>query len=204
MESTPCSCASAPPGLRILRASPDEADVLVELIRELAAFEHLSHECFITIEAAVQHLLGPRRCAEALIAWLEEAPVGFAVYYPTFSTFAAKPGIYLEDLYVRERFRGRGIGTALLRDVARVAHAGGAGRFEWTTLQWNVNARRIYTELGAREMTDWLLLRLEPAALAKFVGACAGHPGRPVAGCGCGGHGSHHGDTPKRGSCNCG
>ena len=201
MEPSSCSCAAAPAGLRILRATPDDADILVELVRELAAFEQLSAECHLTLEAVQQYLLGPARCAEALVAWLEEAPVGFAVYYRTFSTFAARPGVFVEDLYVRERFRRRGIGRALLRDVARIAHAGGAGRLEWTTLQWNRPARQVYAGVGAREMSDWLLLRMEPAAMAEFTGHCAGHPGKPVHNCGCGGRGPHHATSPKAGSC---
>lgn len=205
MDSSSCSCASAPAGLRIRRATPDDADILVELIRELAAFEQLSAECHISIEAVQQHLFGPARCAEALVVWLEEAPVGFAVYYRTFSTFAARPGVFVEDLYVRERFRRRGIGRALLRDLARIAQANGAGRLEWTTLQWNQNARKVYAGVGAREMNDWLLLRMEPEAIAQFAGHCAGHPGNPVANCGCGGRGPHHGAAQaKAGSCNCG
>lgn len=203
MDASPCHCASTPAGLRITRASPDDADTLAELIRELAAFEHLAHECHITPEAVERHLFGPERCASALLAWLEEAPVGFAVYYRTFSTFAARPGIFLEDLYVRERFRRRGIGRALLRDVARIAQAAGSGRLEWTALQWNRNARRFYTGIGAREMSDWLLFRMEPEAMAKFSGHCSGHPGEPVANCGCGGRGPHHRLATRPGGCGC-
>jgi len=203
METSACSCASAPPGLRIRRATPDDADILVELIRELAAFEQLSAECHIDIEAVQRHLFGAGRSAEALVAWLEEAPVGYAIYYRTFSTFAARPGLFVEDLYVRERFRRRGIGRALLRDLARIAQTNGAGRLEWTTLQWNQQARRTYAGIGAREMSDWLLFRMEPEAMAKFSGHCNGHPGNPVANCGCGGRGPHHDGATRPGGCGC-
>jgi GNAT superfamily N-acetyltransferase len=159
------------------------------MVHELADFEHLSQECTITPETVREHLLGPRRSADALIAWLDREPAAFAVYYRTFSTFVARPGVFLEDLYVRPAFRHQGIGRALLKEVGRVAHSVGAGRFEWTTLTWNENARRLYASIGAREMNDWLLLRMDGAALAGF--ACDGH-GRPHDGCSCGGLGAHH------------
>jgi len=201
MNPEPSSCGSLPAGLRIVRATPDDADVVNELIGELAAFENLANECQINEAAVQRHLVGPGRCAETLLAWQEEAPVGFAVYYRSFSTFAARPGIFLEDLFVRERFRRRGIGRALLREVARYAHATGAGRLEWTTLAWNENARRFYGSIGAREMSDWVNLRMDAMALAKFAGPCAGHRGDPVANCGCGGRGPHH--RGGAGSCGC-
>ena len=126
--------APAPVGLRIVRATPDDAETLTELVNEFARFEHLERECRMTPEAASQYLLGPTRSADALIAWLEEAPVGFAVYYRTFSTFAARPGVYLEDLFVRERFRHRGIGRALLGkqvgDSVKLQVPGGAKELE--------------------------------------------------------------------------
>jgi GNAT superfamily N-acetyltransferase len=190
--------APAPVGLRIVRATPDDAETLTELVNEFARFEHLENECRMTPEAASQYLLGPTRSADALIAWLEEAPVGFAVYYRTFSTFAARPGVFLEDLFVRERFRHRGIGRALLGTVGQIAHCAGSGRFEWTTLKWNESARRFYADLGAKEMDDWLLLRMDAAALNTF--AWAGHPGQPHAGCRCGGKGAHHN---AKTTCNC-
>jgi GNAT superfamily N-acetyltransferase len=195
-----CGCADGsaqPAGLHIRRASTDDAGILCELIRELAAFEHLEAECAITEDAVRAHLLGANRSADALVAWLEDAPVGFAVYYRTFSTFAARPGVFLEDLYVRPRFRRRGIGRALLATVARLAARVDAGRLEWTALKWNENARRLYASLGAHEMTDWLLLRMDSKALADF--GCAG-PGQPNGGCRCGGEGPHNGSVAPTGA----
>ena len=185
-----------PAGLRIALATSADADLVARLVHELAEFEQLASECAITAGAVREHLVGPRRSADALIAWLGREPAGFAVYYRTFSTFAARPGVFLEDLFVRPAFRHRGIGRALLKEVGRIAHRSGAGRYEWTTLTWNENARRLYASIGAREMSEWLLLRLEGAALAAF--ACDG-AGRPHDGCRCGGQGAHHGsaDTPR-------
>jgi len=206
MEPNPANSdrgCSAPEGLRIVRATPDDADTLVQLVAELAAFEKLSAECRITEDAVLQHLIGPHRCAEALLAWLEDAPVGFAVYYRTFSTFTARPGLFLEDLYVRERFRRRGIGQALFKDVARLARASGSGRFEWTALNWNAPARKFYTGAGARELTEWGLFRMDAPAIAAFAGPCGGHPGHPSAGCSCGGKGPHHGKATPNSGCGC-
>jgi GNAT superfamily N-acetyltransferase len=186
---TPAS-PPTPAGLRIARATPLDADTLSDLIHELAVFERLEAQCRITPEAVERHLIGPLRSAEALVAWIEDAPVGFAVYYRTFSTFAARPGAFIEDLYVRERFRHRGIGRALLTAVARIAHRSNAGRLEWNTLKWNENARRFYSSAGAKEMDDWLLLRMETPEIGAF--ACACDSGKPSAACGCGGKGPHH------------
>jgi GNAT superfamily N-acetyltransferase len=197
MDATTETCPTPPAGLRIVRATDDDAELLCELICELAVFEQLHDQCWITPDAVRQHLVGPTRSAEALIAWLEDAPVGFAVYYRTFSTFAARPGIFLEDLFVRSRFRRQGIGRQLLTAVGRIARHANAGRLEWTTLKWNENARRLYASLGAREKGEWLLLRMEDDELAAFD--CGG-PGHPHAGCHCGGKGAHHAGT---GGCGC-
>jgi len=188
-------CA-APAGLRIALATAGDAALVSKLVHELADFEHLAPECTITPEAVREHLLGPRRSADVLIAWLDSEPAGFAVYYRTFSTFVARPGIFLEDLFVRPDFRHRGIGRALLKEVGRIAHCSGAGRFEWTTLAWNENARRFYASIGAREMNEWMLLRLDGSALGSL--ACDG-PGHPHDGCRCGGSGAHHGPASEPG-----
>lgn len=187
---------SVPAGLRIALATVADAKLVSQMVHELASFEHLAPECTITPEAVREHLLGPRRSADVLIAWLDSEPAGFAVYYRTFSTFVARPGIFLEDLFVRPDFRHRGIGRALLKEVGRIAHCSGAGRFEWTTLAWNENARRFYASIGAREMNEWMLLRLDGSALGSL--ACDG-PGHPHDGCRCGGSGAHHGPASEPG-----
>lgn len=168
--------SASPAGLRIVLATPADAERVSRMIHELADFEELSRECAMTAEGVRMHLLGPRRSADALIAWLGAEPAGFAVYYPTFSTFVARPGVFLEDLFVRPGFRHRGIGRALLKEVGHIAHSVGAGRFEWTALKWNANARGFYGAAGAREMDEWLLLRMDSAALARFACDGAGTP----------------------------
>jgi GNAT superfamily N-acetyltransferase len=168
--------AAKPSGFLIRAARAADAPLLHEFIRELAYYEGLAHECHITVEAAFEYILGPRRVADAIIAEVEGQPAGFAVYYWTLSTFAARPGLYLEDLFVRPAYRKRGIGTALLHEVGRIAHRAGSGRFEWIALKWNEKARALYRSAGAREMEKWSLFRMDSDALAKF--ACDG-PGEP-------------------------
>ncbi|MBI5380684.1 MAG: GNAT family N-acetyltransferase [Opitutae bacterium] len=189
MTDHPSCPHRAPAGLTLRAATPADAAVLCEFVRELAAFEGLAHECAITPEAIAEHLLGPRRCAAALLAELDGQPAGFAVYYRTFSTFAARPGIFLEDLYVRPAFRQRGLGRALLSAVAQIAHGRSSGRLEWTALKWNESALRLYDAIGARRMEEWTLLRLTPDAIAQLAGPCTP---RTLAHCSCGGTGPHH------------
>jgi GNAT superfamily N-acetyltransferase len=167
---------ATPLEFRIRAAKSADAPLLHEFIRELAYYEGLAHECHITVEAAFEYILGPRRVADAIIAEVEGKPAGFAVYYWTLSTFAARPGLYLEDLFVRPTFRKRGIGSALLHEVGRIAHRAGCGRFEWIALKWNEKARALYRSSGAREMDKWTLFRMDSEALAKFAGAGAGKP----------------------------
>lgn len=162
--------SSSPSALVIRPATHADAALLAALVRELAAFENLEHECVLTPAAVTEHLLGLNRSAEALVAEIDGLPAGFAVYYRTFSTFAARPGVYLEDLYVRPAFRHRGVGTALLKHVGAIAARNKAGRLEWTTLKWNENARRLYASLGAEEKSEWLLLRLEGEKIAALAG----------------------------------
>ena len=197
------SCPTAPADLIIRPATFEDAPVLSGLITELAAFEHLDHECVISVSAVREHLLGLNRSAEAVIAELDGMVVGFAVYYRTFSTFAARPGVFLEDLYIRPAFRHRGLGRALLQYVGSIAARNGAGRFEWTTLKWNENARKLYASIGAEEKSEWLLLRMNSESLAKF--SCGGD-GHPSDGCRCGGKGVHHAkpETASPGHCGCG
>ena len=183
-------CQHAPAGLVLRIAAATDAELLCEFVRELAEFEGLSHECAITPESVSEHLLGPRRCAGAIIAELDGRPAGYAVYFRTFSTFAAKPGIFLEDLYVRPDFRKRGLGRALLSAVAEIAHARSSGRLEWTALKWNKKALDLYDAVGAKQMEEWTLLRMAPDAIARVAaGPAAAHPHE---GCRCGGGGAGH------------
>ncbi|MFT3828997.1 MAG: GNAT family N-acetyltransferase [Opitutaceae bacterium] len=184
-----CSC-QMPAGLALRAATPADAALLCEFVRELAEFEGLSHECAATPEAMAEFVLGPRRCAAAIVAEMGGAPAGFALYYRTFSTFAAKPGLFLEDLYVRPDFRKRGIGRALLAAVAQIAHGRAAGRLEWTALKWNTKALALYAAVGAKPLEEWTILRLAPDAIARLAGT---QRPAPHEGCRCGGKGPHHG-----------
>ena len=159
------------------------ADVvgIVAMIRELAEFERLSHLCEVTPERLRPHLFGERPMAECLVA---EAPplaagddpssrpadglAAFALYFHNFSTFLAKPGLYLEDLYVRPSQRGTGLGKALLQSLGRVAVERGCGRFEWSVLDWNENAIRFYEKMGATVLPDWRICRITGDGLKRF------------------------------------
>jgi GNAT superfamily N-acetyltransferase len=141
----------------------------VGLIRELADYEHLEDQARATPEALGQHLFGPRPYAEALMAEVDGAAVGFALYFPTYSTFRAQPSLYLEDLFVRPEFRGRGIGRALLARLARLAIARDCGRLEWAVLNWNAPSIGFYRSLGARPLNDWTTYRLDENRLQDLA-----------------------------------
>src|SRR5512144_3120259 len=159
---------SSPAGDRFAIRPAHRADVaaIVRLIHGLAEFEKLTHLVEVTPESLAPHLFGERPVAEALVAELEGRIVAFALFFTNFSTFLAKPGLYLEDLYVDPAYRGRGIGQALLKRLGRLAAERGYGRFEWSVLDWNVDAIRFYESLGAVPMADWTTYRLTGDALA--------------------------------------
>jgi len=151
--------------IRIDRATPADVPTVLALIRELAEFEHLLHEVEATEAQLHDALFGYRPSAEVVMARLEQDVVGFALFFQTFSTFLGKPGLYLEDLYIRQAYRGRGYGAALLRHLARTALERGCGRFEWAVLDWNQNAIDFYTRLGARAQDQWTVYRVTGKAL---------------------------------------
>lgn len=152
----------------IRHATPADTPLILTFIRELAEYEKLAHEVVATEEAIHNSLFGPRPHAEVLIADADGAPAGFALFLHNYSTFLARPGLFLEDLYVRPEFRRRGIGRDLLTRLAAVAVERGCGRFEWNVLDWNEPARRFYESLGARPMAEWTTYRLTGADLQKF------------------------------------
>ncbi len=154
-----------PSQLQIRTATADDVPVILQLIRELAEFEQLSHEVSATEASLHEHLFGPRPYAEVLVASVGEQPAGFALFFHNYSTFLAKPGIYLEDLYVREAWRSRGVGTALLQAVWQLAVARGCGRYEWSVLNWNKRAIDFYEKMGAKPMSEWTVYRVSGAAL---------------------------------------
>lgn len=156
--------------LRIDPATAADVPLVLQLIRELAQFERLLHEVTATEEQLRAGLFGPKAYAEVIIARVEEEVAGFALYFHNFSTFLAKPGIYLEDLYVRQKFRGQGCGAMLLKHLARTAVERGCGRLEWSVLDWNQRAIDFYENLGAVPMNDWTVYRLTGEALQRLGG----------------------------------
>lgn len=157
------------PALTVRPAVPADVSVLLELIRELAEYEKLTHEVSATAADLQATLFGPQRAAEALIGEVDGAPAGMAIFFPNYSTFLAKPGLHLEDLYVRPAQRGRGLGRALITAVARLAVERGCGRYEWTVLDWNQPAIDFYQKLGAEMKADWRIMRVTGAALEAMA-----------------------------------
>ena len=155
--------------LRIEPAQPADAALIVALVRELAEYERLLQEVRITPDDVHRDLFGPRAYAEAVIARVGNEPVGFALWFHNYSTFAGRPGLYLEDLFVRPAFRGRGYGEALLRYLARVTVERGCARFEWSVLDWNEPAIEFYRKLGAVPMDDWTVQRVSGDALLALA-----------------------------------
>jgi GNAT superfamily N-acetyltransferase len=156
--------------IHIRPATPADTPFILQLIRELAEFERLLHEVQASEEELREQLFGAKPGAEVLIAQMDDEVAGFALFFPNFSTFLAKPGIYLEDLYVRQKFRGQGCGEALLRHLARTAVERGCGRLEWSVLDWNVRAIEFYKSLGAVQMDQWTVHRVTGDALTKLAG----------------------------------
>jgi GNAT superfamily N-acetyltransferase len=159
-------------------ARPEDCETIVNLVRELAVYEKLDHLARATPADLRRHLFGPRPYAEALIAEADGGPVGMALFFHTFSTFLGRPGLYLEDVFVRPEARGRGIGKALLASVARIAAERGCGRLEWSVLNWNTPAIGFYVSLGARPMSEWTVYRIDGEPLQRLATLA---PNRPQA-----------------------
>src|SRR3954469_23250583 len=155
---------------RVLRsATAADVPLILELIRSLAEYEKLAHEVVATEETLRRTLFGPTPAAQVVIAEVDARPAGFALYFFNYSTFLAKPGLYLEDLFVKPEFRGAGTGKALLLHLAKLANARGCGRMEWSVLDWNQPAIDFYEALGARRMKEWQICRLTGAALQQYA-----------------------------------
>jgi len=157
------------PGVTLRFASAEDTPVILAMIRELADYERMSHEVVADVTRLRQSLFGERRVAEVLIAEKRGEPLGFALFFHNFSTFVGRPGIYLEDLYVRPAARGSGIGKALLVRLARIAVERGCGRLEWAVLDWNEPAIGFYRRLGATAMDEWTVFRLTGATLEDLA-----------------------------------
>ncbi len=163
------------PRLSIAPGRPEDTPALSAMIRALARYERLEHLCVATEDDLGAALFGAQPAADVLIARIDAAPAGFALFFPTFSTFLGRRGLWLEDLFVYPEHRGAGIGSALLRAVAGVARERGCGRFEWSVLDWNAPAIRFYERVGATVMPDWRIARVAGTAIADLA------DGRPAA-----------------------
>lgn len=149
-------------------ATPADAALILRFIRALAEYERQPQAVQVTEDMLTAQLSAVRPPFECLIAEQEGVPAGFALFFPTYSTWLGRQGIWLEDLFVLPEYRGRGVGAALFRRVGALAAERGAGRFEWTVLDWNKLARDFYASFEARTLDEWLICRIEGEALAKF------------------------------------
>ncbi len=158
-----------PNNLTIRAATLTDVPLILSFIRQLAEYEKLVHEVVATEAEIGKWLFGDRPVARVLIAEYEGEPAGFALFFLNFSTFLAKPGIFLEDLFVRPALRGKGIGKTLLKELVKTAAREGYGRVEWAVLDWNTPAIEFYRSLGAKPMTDWTIFRLNSAAINSLA-----------------------------------
>ena len=161
--------SAKPDDLSIRAARPSDVGLILEFVRELAAYERLSHLVTATEPVLTQALFGPQPGAEVRLAFEGDTPVGFAVFFHNFSTFLGSRGLWLEDIYVKPQFRGKGYGRALLLHVACIAHERGCARFEWAALNWNTPSIDFYKSLGAVAVDDWTVFRLAGDALKKLA-----------------------------------
>jgi GNAT superfamily N-acetyltransferase len=155
--------------ISIRRATPADVSLILTFIRELATYEKLAHEVVAREEDFHEALFGAHPVVEAVIASLDGEPVGYALFFANFSTFLGKPGLYLEDLYVRPEARGHGAGRALLEHLAQIAVDRKWGRFEWAVLDWNEPSINFYKKMGARAMDEWTIFRMTGEALKKLA-----------------------------------
>ena len=155
--------------IAIRPATKADVAIIFGLIRELAEYEKLSHEVAATEEMIAHGLFGPRAYAECLIAEIDDEPAGFALFFYNFSTFAGKPGLYLEDLFVKPEYRNRGLGMQFFRELGKIARDRDCGRMEWSVLDWNEPALAFYQKLGARSMSDWTVQRLARPEIEKLA-----------------------------------
>ncbi|MES1195790.1 MAG: GNAT family N-acetyltransferase, partial [Steroidobacter sp.] len=154
--------------MQLRPARRDDVSLILQLIHELADFEHLRDEVTATAAQLEQHLFGAQPYAEVLLAFVNDQPAGFALFFHNYSTFVGKPGIYLEDLYVRDQFRAQGVGTALLKAVGELAVSRNCGRYEWSVLNWNKRAIDFYEKMGARPLSEWTVYRIKGECLLKL------------------------------------
>lgn len=154
---------------RIVEAAEADVPLILEMIRGLADYERLSHCVTATEDQLRKTLFGERPAAEVLLAYHDQECIGFALFFSNYSTFLAKPGIYLEDLFVKPHARGKGAGIALLRALAKLAVERDCGRVEWSVLDWNEPSIAFYKKLGAVPLDDWTTFRLTGDAIPKLA-----------------------------------
>ena len=150
-------------------ARVEDVPIILQLIRDLATYERAPNEVTATEEQLVDVLFGDKSVAEVLLAFEGKSPVGFAVFFHNFSTWLGRPGLYLEDLFVKPDKRGKGYGRALLVDLAKVARDRGCGRMEWAVLDWNDPAIQFYRKLGAKPLDEWTVFRLTRDGIAELA-----------------------------------
>jgi GNAT superfamily N-acetyltransferase len=155
--------------IRIARAGAADVPTILEMIRGLAEYEKLSHAVSATEEELTRTLFGAQPAAEVLLAFQDDSCQGFALFFQNYSTFLARPGLYLEDLFVKPEARGNGLGLALLKELARIAVERGCGRVEWSVLDWNEPSIRFYKKLGAVPMDEWTTFRLTGDAITNLA-----------------------------------
>lgn len=169
MTPSPTHSTSSEGNLKIRFATENDTGLILSFIESLAEYEKLSHEVEADEDQLRMTLFGDRPAAEVLIAELDGEPAGFALFFHNFSTFLAKPGLYLEDLFVKPELRGHGIGRRLLARLAAIAVERGCGRFEWWVLDWNKPAIGFYEKLGATAMDEWTVFRMTGTALEELA-----------------------------------
>lgn len=156
-------------GFLIRKAEKEDVSIVLDFIKKLAEYEKLSHEVVATEKNLDKYLFGEEKVAEVVIGYYQEKPVAFALYIYNFSTFLARPGIYLEDLFVLEEYRGKGFGKVLLTYLAKIATEKNCGRLEWAVLDWNEPSIEFYKSLGARFMNEWIINRMTGEALVGLA-----------------------------------
>jgi Acetyltransferases len=157
--------------MTIVQATERDVPIVLQMIKDLAEYERMSDLVTATEDGLRATLFGSRPAAEVVIAKAGETPAGFALFFHNYSTFVGKPGLYLEDLFVRTEWRGQGVGRALLSHLAKIAIQRDCGRFEWTVLDWNEPAIGFYRKLGAVPMDDWTIFRITGDALTRLARA---------------------------------
>jgi GNAT superfamily N-acetyltransferase len=151
--------------IRIVPAQAADVPVILRMIKALAEYEQLTHEVTATEDDLRQSLFGPRPAGEVVLAYSGQAPIGFALFFHTFSTFLGRHGLYLEDLFVVPEWRGKGVGKRLLAHVAAIAESRNCGRMEWAVLDWNESAIAFYRRMGAHVLDEWRVCRLTGSEL---------------------------------------